>query len=83
MPCAAEHDLKLLLNLKNKKMPKNETWISIDERLPKETGWYKVKTTLYNREYEVPLYKDLSGKLIWVVPDQKMITHWKKERDEQ
>lgn len=50
-------------------------WINIKEKLPERSGWYQIKTTM--GEYEAPYAKTLEGKMIWVVPDEKMITHWK------
>lgn len=52
-------------------------WISVQDRLPTETGWYKIKTPY--GEFEAPLSTNMKGDLVWVVPDEKSITHWKKK----
>lgn len=54
-----------------------EAWVSVEERLPTETGWYKVKTK-HNFTSDAPLSRTLGGKLVWVVPDESLITHWRE-----
>lgn len=50
-------------------------WISVKEKLPEHPGWYKVKTE--TGEYVAPFCSTLSGAMVWVVPDESAITHWK------
>ena len=50
-------------------------WISVKERLPDDTGWYKVKFA-NGGEVVAPLSTTMSGKKVWVVPDENSITHW-------
>ncbi len=54
-----------------------EKWVSVEERLPTKTGWYDVRTK--SGDVSVPLTRTLSGKLVWVAPDQISITHWKEK----
>lgn len=61
---------------------KNNEWISVKERLPNKVGWYKVKAPLLKEiEYEVPFVNTENGKLIWLVPDDSIITHWKENHE--
>lgn len=57
--------------------PKITEWVDINKESPPVTGWYKIKTTM--GEYEAPYGRDASGNFLWVVPDEKMITHWGKK----
>ncbi len=53
-----------------------EVWVAVEERLPTKTGWYKAKTK-HNLICDVPLSRTMGGKLVWVVPDESVITHWR------
>lgn len=59
-------------------MESTENWISIQESMPTETGWYKVRL-ISGAEFEVPLSITLAGKLVWVIPNELSITHWLKK----
>ena len=50
-------------------------WISITNGLPETFGWYKIKTS--HGEFEAPFVTNGLGKLVWVLPDPSIITHWK------
>lgn len=52
-------------------------WISVQDRLPTETGWYKIKTPY--GELEAPLSTNMKGDLVWVLPGHTIITHWKNK----
>ena len=55
-------------------------WISVQDKLPTEIGWYKIKTPY--GEYEAPFVNNGKGEKCWVLPDTSIITHWKhKEND--
>jgi hypothetical protein len=56
---------------------KESVWISVDFSLPKESGWYCILTC--HGESEAPFVKNDNGKLVWVVPDASIITHWKNK----
>jgi len=55
-------------------------WISVHDRLPQKTGWYKVKT-IYGDEITVPISTTLGGKLVWVFPNENIIQYWKDKID--
>ena len=50
-------------------------WISVNDRLPNDTGWYKVKLSR-GEEYQAPYTKTMSGSFIWLWPEPKDVTHW-------
>lgn len=56
-------------------------WIDVKTNPPKEIGWYKIKT-LYG-EFEAPVSVNTNGKLVWVIPDESIITHYKPKEDGQ
>lgn len=52
-------------------------WIDAKTNPPKKAGWYKIKMPLLKEvEYEAPFVRNAKGELIWVVPDEGLITHW-------
>lgn len=51
-----------------------DNWISVKTELPKEYGWYRIKTTI--GEFNAAYSHTLGGKNVWVVPDSSIITHW-------
>lgn len=53
----------------------NTDWIDVKENPPQKIGWYKIKTI--HGEYEACVSTTWSGKLVWVVPDDSIITHYK------
>lgn len=60
-------------------MEKKNDWISVKNRLPKKIGWYKVKApSLRGIEYEIPYVRNAKGEMVWVAPEQTLITHWKE-----
>ncbi len=56
-----------------------DTFVSVEERMPTKTGWYEVKTK-HGYLTDAPLSKTALGKLIWVVPDDTIITHWLEKK---
>ena len=57
-------------------------WIDINERKPDKVGWYKIKMPEMRQvEYEAPFVRNMKGELVWVVPDETLITHWKEKED--
>lgn len=56
---------------------KNMEWISVQDRLPTEIGWYKIKTPY--GEFEAPYVNNSRNELVWVLPDPSIITHWKNK----
>ena len=61
---------------KNKEQ-NSEVWVSVKERMPTKTGWYEVKTK-YNFTMDIALSKTMEGKLVWVIPNESLITHWRE-----
>ncbi len=55
-------------------MIKAEEWTEV-KTPPPYSGWYKVKYT--NGEMEAPFVRNGAGKLVWVIPETIIITHWK------
>lgn len=55
-----------------------EDWISVFEKLPDKPNWYEIKTTI--GDSVAPFVRNMNEKLVWVVPDPKQITHWRKIR---
>ena len=55
----------------------SEVWASIKERIPAKTGWYKVKTK-YDFTMDIALSKTMKGKLVWVIPDESLVTYWRE-----
>lgn len=53
-----------------------EGWISITNGLPEKIGLYQIKTPY--GESEAFVSNTMSGKLVWVVPNELTITHWKE-----
>lgn len=56
-------------------------WIDAKTNPPKKVGWYKIKTPY--GEFEAPVSNTQSGKLVWVLPDESIVTHWKPKDDEK
>lgn len=56
-------------------MENKENWVSVSDRIPDKNGLYRIKTT-NGVIIHCPLAHSLSGKLVWVIPDEKQITHW-------
>lgn len=52
-------------------------WISVQDKLPTEIGWYKIKTPY--GEFEAPFVNNSKGIKVWVTPDPATITHWSKK----
>lgn len=50
-----------------------EAWIPIEEGNPTKTGWYKIKTK-HGFTSDAALSRTVSGRIIWVVPDESLIT---------
>ena len=54
-------------------------WVDINERKPEKAGWYKIKMSEMRQvEYEAPYIHNGKGDLVWVVPDETLITHQKE-----
>lgn len=76
---------ELLIGMNGIKCPKCEKhipqdsdgWISIENGLPEEGGFYEIKTNAYDHYFEAPFSIDGNGKGIWVIPDSSIITHWR------
>lgn len=74
----------MLISMEGNKCPKCEAiipedlsgWININERKPSKSGWYKIKTTM--GDYEAPYAKNVKGEMVWVMPDETMLTHWRE-----
>lgn len=61
-----------------KHIPQDEEgWISVNNGLPEEGGFYRVKLNTTNVVLKAPFSFTMSGKGVWVVPDETIITHWK------
>jgi hypothetical protein len=54
-----------------------DNWINVEDNLPKEIGWYKIKTPY--GEFEAPFVNNAKWELVWVLPDASIITHWKNK----
>jgi len=53
-------------------------WIDATKELPKDTGWYRVKTNI-GFEGETPFIRNFKGDLVWLTLNDKIkITHWQK-----
>ena len=76
---------ELLIGMNGVKCPKCEKhipqdaegWISINNGLPEEGGFYSVKTTVSKMEMVAPFSFTMDGNGVWVLPDPSIITHWK------
>jgi len=54
-----------------------EGWISVNNGLPEEVGWYQIKTTY--GQFEAPFVNNSRQELVWLIPDTSIITHWKNK----
>lgn len=55
-----------------------EEWIDIKKEAPKEIGYYEIKTI--HGDFEAPFVRSLSGKMVWVLHDESIISHWRKKQ---
>ena len=58
-------------------MSREYEWINVKDNPPTEIGWYKIKTN--HGEFEACVSTNLNGELVWVVPDDSIITHYKQK----